>query len=146
MSSEDRPAPARRPLSRGQWGMILLAFVVVAVVLVVAGLAFLATTKDTVSVSSIHLTSTDDACGVKGQILDGFTANEGDSVHESLKVFNGNLTSSCTIRSVTSETGGFTVVDANTPVIIPHLTPANLSFTIDTPRSSYAGSITLDLE
>ena len=126
--------------------MLLVGLVGLAAVLVVVGLAEFALSKDQVAVSGLQLTSQDDACRVAGQDLNGFVVNEGTAVHETLTIHNSNISFSCTISSVTPETSGFTVVDANTPVTVPPQTSQPLSFTIQTPDRPYSGALTLDIE
>lgn len=136
--------PPRR-VRKGRW-LLIVGAVAIAVLLIVVGLSLLAVRKDAVSVPTIQLTSADDACRVDGQNLQGFNANEGDSVRETLTIHNANLSASCTMVSVTAETAGFSVSRANTPVSVPPDSNGTLSFSILAPSSPYSGSLTLDVE
>lgn len=126
--------------------MLLVGLVAVALLLVVVGLLYLDLVRGSVTVSTIHLTSTADTCGLNGESLVGFTSAEGASVHESLGVHNADPSASCTISSVTSTTAGFVVSNANTPVDILPSSSQTLAFTIQVPDSPFSGSITLDVE
>lgn len=140
------PVPPRPEAGRRRRGWLLLVAVVsVAVVLVITGLALLAQSKDSVAVSTIELFSTSHVCGVYGESLQGFTANPGDTVRESFELYN-NLTANCTIHSVAVTPSSFSVVGAGLPLTIGARSLGELSFVIQTPSSSYSGTLTVDLE
>jgi len=131
------------PAQAGRW-LLVAGLVALALLLVVVGVVYLELPAGKVSVSSIHLSAPTDPCGLNGANLVGFTADEGASVHESVTVHNANSTSSCTVRSMTSATSGFSVASF-TPVEIPPGSNGTLVFSIQVPDSAFSGSLTLDL-
>lgn len=124
----------------------MIGIVAVAVIFVVLGLVVLSAPKATVKVSEIRILSSANACDVNGDVLSGFTADLGAAIHESLTIHNSGVTNDCTLHSVVSDTPGFTVSGANTPLVIPPRANGTLSFGIATPTSSFTGSLALDIE
>jgi len=138
-----RPIQPPKKRRDGLWiGLAIGIVVVIAVLAVWADLEYLG---GTVTVTGIEFTSTDHVCGVTGGNLSGFSTNTGGSLHESVTFPDENSTS-CTVSSITANTSGFSISAANTPLTIPLGGSRGLVFTIDVPKSSYTGPLSIDLE
>jgi hypothetical protein len=125
---------------------------VVAVVVVVAIIAAAAFKNSgvnnsgvEVTVTAINIVSSDNACGVNGKTVSGYSAVGGESVQKTLVITNGPFFS-CTINSVSATTSGFSISGANVPLSIPAGGSESLSFFIGSPNSDYSGVLTLDIE
>ena len=121
-----------------------IGIVVVVVIVVIAALAYIGSTK--VDVTAINFTSADNACGMAGNTMSGFTTSTGGTQSITLSITNSNILLSCTVTSVTANTSGFSISGANTPLTIPAGGSESLSFTVTAPGSSYTGVLTIDLE
>ena len=97
-----------------------------------------------VDITSLSVTSPNDTCGYGAGLalhyaghLSGYTGN---SASISIGITNLNTTSSCTIRSATSNTSGFSI-DGVQGVTIPPLSKGTLTFTLNFPSSRYTGPV-----
>ncbi|MGA8663700.1 MAG: hypothetical protein WB809_01320 [Thermoplasmata archaeon] len=136
------PAPRRRSRAR----LIVLVVVVVLIVGVVGFLFYEG--SQTITVTSINFTSPDDTCGLDGASFYGFNDTLSDTVQLGFPVQGNNTTSggtsACTIHTVTTPTGGFSIASANTPLSIGvNDTSAVLWLNITLPSSAYNGALTL---
>ncbi len=119
---------------------------VVIVIIVIGVLAYVGSNANSVDVTAINITSSNNACGVSGHSFSGFTTNPGGKIQDTIIIGNGNILLSCTINSVAATTSGFSISGANVPLSIPAGGTQSLSFTIIAPGSSYNGVLTIDIE
>jgi hypothetical protein len=120
---------------------------VVAVEYVVLAIIVLYTTSlATVDVTAVSITSTDGACGSSGHSYSEFTTHGGGTGHYALTINRSAASSSCTINSVSAATSGFSISDANTPLIFQAHATENLTFTVHAPDHAYNGILIIDIE
>ena len=138
------PASARRKA---------VAIAIVLVILVGAGIGsyvYLASAQ-TVQVNVFVAFAPNDVCGLRTNPTEfhpGFTDRPGGTDLFEFRVPNYNVTGSCTVRGVTTNTSGFSFSDAQVPLTIPAATLAGpgeayLNLTVHLPGSSYSGSLNL---
>ncbi len=141
---EEEDVEEIRPPRRRLWWGVAVGAVAVVVIVIVAALVLAAPGR--VDVTTINYTSGDDVCNWAGYTSGGFTAPSRTSVEYTVLIYDENSGSSCYISTVTANTSGFSISNANTPVLIPVDSSANLSFEINLPSHGYTGNLTLDLE
>jgi hypothetical protein len=128
------------------WKIVVIA---VAVILVIGFLAFfLFPVGPSIQVNDINLWSPDNVCGLDGEYTYGFNASTGSLVPLAFNITGapygtGSNTSACTIDTVVTNTSGFSVSDANVPLVIPANTNETLYFNVQCPGSSYSGDLNL---
>ena len=130
-------APTRRPRRR-LWLLVL----VVGLVVVGGTVAYLVFLAPEVNVTEIDFVSPDNACDLDGATDVGFTAAPGDSVEFVYNISN-NDTAPCTIGAISTNTTGFSVTDANAPLVIPNGSARDFSFTVNVPNAAFSGVLTL---
>jgi hypothetical protein len=135
--------------------MIVLV-VIVVVILVLGVISFLLIpASPTIDVTTINFSSADNICGLDGATGDGFNVSSGQSIQLVYNMTGNltgqnattgqNITSACTIHTLTTSTPGFSITAANVPLAIPANFTELLSFNVNTPSSSYTGPLTLVL-
>lgn len=133
------PPPRRRSGIR-----IVVVVVVVIIVIGLIGLVFFATNQ-TVNVTIIEFSSPDNTCGWNGLTDSGFSEPPGGALAFSYYNYGNNTTGSntaaCVVHTVTTNTSGFSITDANTPLITPANVTNFLNFTVNLPDSSYNGPL-----
>jgi len=127
--------------------VVLVIVVVVFLVAGVVGYLFLYAGPPPVRVGEIDIYSPDDVCGLHAVpvYFAGFNSSTGASqVYDfGMPNFNG---SACTVRTVTTNTTGFSVSGAQVPLTILAGANASLNVTIQSPSSPYTGNLALILE
>jgi hypothetical protein len=140
-------APGPRRSSR----LVLVAVVIVVTLLVVSGVAiFLLLTPPPlpVQVGQINIYSPDNVCGLNSTFTAFTGFNSTTSANETFEFPMPNDNSSaCTIQSVSTNTTGFSVPEAQVPITIPP-SPAFvwMNITIVSPNSSFSGTLYLELQ
>jgi hypothetical protein len=133
--------------------LLIVIVVIVAVFLVIGVISYLAAPSASgVVVTGINFESPDNVCGLNGATDTGFNASTGSSVQFTYQIsgnnttFNGvNGTAACEIHSISTNTPGFTLSGANTPLAIPANSSPLLSFSVSMPGSDYTGVLTFVL-
>jgi hypothetical protein len=134
-------APPPRPRSRLR---LIVILVVVIVVISLVGLAVYEADQ-TVNVTIINFVSPDNTCGWNGLYDNGFNEPPGSSLQFEYENYGntttGNATGPCTVHSVTTNTSGFSISDANVPLYTPANNTTTLDFTVNLPNSPYNGPL-----
>ncbi|MCL4324528.1 MAG: zinc ribbon domain-containing protein [Candidatus Thermoplasmatota archaeon] len=100
-----------------------------------------------VKVTNIVIQSRDNVCGINGLSGAGFTTSAGGSVSASMTLYDLNTSApSCTVRSVSALTPGFSVWGTSVPLTVPLGTSESLTFHINVPDHGYTGVLDLDFE
>lgn len=134
------PPPRRR---RSRLATVVVLVVVLLVVVAAVGYFFLLAKAPNVQVTAINVYAPDNVCG---QSLSpgyfGFNATPGTDYAMELPLQNYNSTP-CTIQSVTTNTSGFGVLDAQVPDPIAGGANGDLNLTLALPGGSYTGVVNL---
>jgi zinc-ribbon domain len=139
------PPPPPPPRHR----TLVLVVVIVVVLLVVGVIAFalLAPPAPAVSVQSLVVWAPDNVCGLNANpsFYDGFNGSTGQVQTFGLEIPNYNTTGSCTLRSVTTNTTGFslTVPAGALPLTVAADQNGTLNVTLTSPSSPFEGVVNL---
>ncbi len=135
-----------KPESWASRNRVLLVVLIVVIVLIAFALAYVVLESVGVTVTSIHLTSTDNNCGQNGRTASGYKTVPHGFLTRTFTIVNPNPHESCTITTVRPLTPGFKLSDLNVPLTVSADGTAALSMIITSPGSHYDGVLTLDLE
>jgi hypothetical protein len=125
--------------------VILVVVVVVVLVIGVIGFLLLTPTGPPIQVGAINIWAPDNVCGLNANPIYfyGFNGSTGQVQEIDFGMPNYNTTA-CTIKSVTTNTTGFTLSDVQVPLTIPgNATSYSMNITITSPSSSYNGDLNL---
>lgn len=141
------PAP---PPRRHRWGLI--AVVIIVAFLVIGGLLFFLLPGGSIQVTVINFVSPDNTCGLDGAQDYGFNDSLGATIGFQYDIGGNNTTAgpnataACEIHSVSTPTAGFSISNANVPLIVPaNVTSQVLSYTVTCPTSNFDGPLTIVL-
>ncbi len=139
------PPPPRRRHTILRIFAILIVIVLIASILVYL---FVPVSTPNVDITEFVFVSPDNVCGLNGVGFYGFNTTPGQAVNLTVDltgapIGNGNATLGCTLGTLTTTTSGFSVSDANVPLVIPANATEILAFTLGVPSSSYTGNVTL---
>ncbi len=129
--------------------MIVVVIVVVVLLVAVIATSFyfaFASFRGNVTVTSVSIQSTDNACNLGGTTENGFHTSVGSSVVEHWTIGPPANASSCTVHSVTAVTSGFNVSGANVPLTVAPGVSSQLSVVIHVPGNLFIGTLTVDVE
>ncbi len=148
------PPPYPPPAPKSNTAVIIVVVVVVVVLVAVLGLWAYITGQQAanltppiyVTVTAINLQiSPAGTCWTSGT-YSGTTVLAGTSIYDSW-TFNYNAglfqPNTCTIQSVSVSTAGFSLVSANTPLVVNDGGSQTLTVTVSTPSSAYTGVLAL---
>ena len=139
------PMAAPTPPARRRTGARIIVVIVVVIILVgVLALLYVGSSQS-VNVTIINYVSPDNTCGWNGLTDVGFNEPLGSSLAFSYYNYGNNTTgggtSACVIHTITTNTSGFSISDANVPLITPVNVTNFLNFTLNLPNSNYNGAL-----
>ena len=121
--------------------------ILVAIFVAIAAIGYFAyvTTPPNVDVQGINVYAPDDVCGLSSNPVGyyGFNASAGSAEPLELQLENFNLSGSCTVRSVLTNTTGFSVTGIQVPDTVPAISNGTLNLTLNLPGSAYDGLVNL---
>ncbi len=124
-----------------------MILIVVVIIISVLAYIFVPVSSPNVEVTEFVIASPDNVCGLDGATASGFNATPGGSLGLSFNVTGAPTsdggTAACTIETISTSTSGFSVSQANVPLVIPANATEILAFTLGIPSSSYTGNVTL---
>jgi hypothetical protein len=159
------PTPPRPKSRVGIYAAIVVVVVVIVAVVLYVGLSGLSTSSSNndnngnnggggttptyVDITGINLNPTAEAStcwtsssGTGGEVVAGQSYDTSWTFSYTKSLFGPD---SCTIQSVSMQTNGFTIVSANTPLVVDSGGSQVLTIVIGTPSSAYTGAVTIDM-
>lgn len=145
-------SPAPRPPRRSR--LIVIVVILVVVILIVGVLAFtyLESSSLPIQVTNIYIWAPDNVCGLNSNPVytSGFNNTTGSV--QTLDFYFPNFNSTaCTVRTVTTNTSGFSLSNVQVPLTIagsgatPGSMTGSMNITITAPSSPYTGNLNLIL-
>ena len=121
--------------------IVVVMFVVIAAI----GVYALMTTKPYVDVQALNVYAPDNVCGLNSNPVGyyGFNSTAGQNEPLELQLENFNLTGSCTVRGVVTNTSGFGVSDVQVPDTVGALGNGTINLTLSLPGHAFVGIVNL---
>jgi hypothetical protein len=130
--------------------VVIVVVVIIALFLIVAlvDYEFFAPPTSPVQISEVDIWAPNNVCGLNSNQIayTGYNTSTNSNDSFDLGVPNFNSTA-CTIMTVSTNTSGFAITSVQVPLTLPgNVQNASMNITIESPGTSYSGSLNLVFE